>query len=72
MDTTMEIYSQMMAFAEQVQGYIRTTQLNMQYLNEARGHRHQGFDRITTSGAASSSQTQRDQSAEHDANHDGA
>ena len=71
-ETTVENYSQMMAFAEEVQGYIRATQINIQHLSEARSNHHDDFDRITTSGAASSSQTQHDQSATHGDNQNGA
>ena len=62
----------MMAFAEQVQGYIRITQSNMQDPSEARTNRDDDSVRITSSGAASSSRAQRDQSATRGDAQDGA
>ena len=62
-DKALDIYDQMMVFAEQVLGYISITQQSIEYLKAAQTNHHADFDRIATSGAASSPSTQHDQHA---------
>ena len=64
-DMTLEIYDQMMIYAEHIQEYISITQKHIEDLKAAKTHHHLDFDRIATSGAASSSSTQHDQHATH-------
>ena len=64
-ETTLEIYDQMMRYAEHVQEYISLTQKHIEALQAERTHHHADFDRTSTVGAASSSGKQHDQRATH-------
>ena len=60
MDTTLTIYDPFTSFAGSVQGYITSSQHNIQNLIEARDHQHDDLDRLSQSGAASSSHNQHE------------
>ena len=64
-ETTLEIYDQMMIYAEHIKEYISLTQKHIEVPQAERLHRHADFDRTSTSGAASSSSNQHDQRATH-------
>ena len=60
-ETTMDICGQLMAFAQQVQGYLTSTQRNIPDLTEARDRQRDDLGRLPPSEAASSSHIQHDE-----------